>query len=349
MPVWVCCTTLAAQSCVLTLFPHELQPAPAQVPIHKVFETAPDTLLNLTSARERARNGTQFTFLNIHAVPAELHRLRNTDVANEFKGRLNLFVRFNGALWDHFIHNDFLWPVADRYGLHRLSKRQLFEMVMQHYIRAPTRQLSGVVARATRRGAPPRPGQLALGVQLRLGGHKLNDPPRCLLCVAPPDLGPTGAPASCSVQLPDELPCADGVLDTWRGLCRYLGTIPEAVGCYADTALRLCRPACNVFLTSDNDEAQALFLAAMAARNVSTSMHTGAILHLEHNRGHSSQHLKTFADWVALTRVHFMVASRSGFADTASWYGNVPAVTLVQASPCMFASGPELPLGTDPT
>lgn len=76
---------------------------------------------------------------------------------------------------------------------------------------------------------------------------------------------------------------------------------------------------------------------------------TGDILHLEHNRGHAGQHLKTFADWVALGRTDLMVASRSGFADTASWYSNVPAVTLVQASPkCLFASGPELPLGTDP-
>ena len=124
----------------------------------------------------------------------------------------------------------------------------------------------------------------------------------------------------------------------------------QFVDCFAEMTLRLCRPACSVFLTSDSEEAQAWFLAAMAGRNISTAVYTGDILHLEHNAGHARQHMKTFADWVALGRTDLMVASRSGFADTASWYSNVPAVTLVQASPeCMFASGPELPLGTDPT
>ena len=150
--------------------------------MRKVFETAPGALLNQTSAGELARNGTQFTFYNIHIVPAELHRLRNTDMAGAFKGRRNLFVRFNGALWDHFIYNDHLWPVAERYGLQKLSKRQLFEMVMRHYIKGPSRQLAGIVARATLEGAPPRPGQLVIGAQLRVGSHKMNDPPRCRMC-----------------------------------------------------------------------------------------------------------------------------------------------------------------------
>lgn len=315
-----------------------------------MFETAPDTLLNVTSARELARNGTQFTFYNIHIVPAELHRLRNTDMASEFKGQRNLFVRFNGAIWDHFIYNAFLWPVAERYGLQKLSKRQIFEMVMRHFIRGPTRMLADVVARAARKGAPPRPGQLVIGAQLRVGSHKMNDPPRCPTRDAAPALGPRPctcllpvctAPSACSPQE------SYGGPGAWPR--RYQGAMLQAVDCFADMTLRLCRPACSVFLTSDSEEAQTWFLGAMAARNISTAVYAGDILHLEHNRGHTGQHLKTFADWVALGRVDLMVASRSGFADTASWYSNVPAVTLVQASPCMFASGPELPLGTDPT
>ena len=190
------------------------------------------------------------------------------------------------------------------------------------------------------------------------------------------------------------VPCACSPLTSYQGpgACprRYQGTLLQVVDCFVTMTLRLCRPACSVFLTSDSEEAQTWFLGAMAARNISTAVYTGMrpvsvpyatscrsvhnhrtclytcwqalessqngrvytgdILHLEHNRGHAGQHLKTFADWVALGRTDLMVASRSGFADTASWYSNVPAVTLVHASPaCLFASGPELPLGTDPT
>ena len=338
-----------ARSCVELCLVTVL-PAVAQVPVRTVFETAPDTLLNYTSARELARNGTQFTFYNIHIVPAELHRLRNTDMASEFKGRRNLFVRFNGAIWDHFIYNAFLWPVAERYGLQKLSKRQVFEMVMRHYIRGPTRKLAGIVARAAREGAPPRLGQLVIGAQLRVGSHKMNDPPRCFTCNAAPDLGP--CPCTCllpvlTAPLPRSPQTGYGGPGAWPR--RYQGTMLQFVDCFADMTLRLCRPSCSVFLTSDSEEAQTWFLAAMAGHNISTATYTGDILHLEHNRGHAGQHMKTFADWVALGRVDLMVASRSGFADTASWYSNVPAVTLVQASPCMFASGPELPLGTDPT
>lgn len=42
-----------------------------------------------------------------------------------------------------------------------------------------------------------------------------------------------------------------------------------------------------------------------------------------------------------------LVASRSGFAETAAWAGNIPARALVRAPGCLFSSGVEVPDGAE--
>ena len=49
----------------------------------------------------------------------------------------------------------------------------------------------------------------------------------------------------------------------------------------------------------------------------------------------------------ALTRMARLVASRSGFAETAAWAGNIPARALVKAPGCLFSSGVEVPDGAE--
>ena len=58
-----------------------------------------------------------------------------------------------------------------------------------------------------------------------------------------------------------------------------------------------CAANCSVFLTTDSDQAQVLFLAAMAPFGIRVVASTGTISHLEHSAINASEHMKTFADW----------------------------------------------------
>ena len=87
-----------------------------------------------------------------------------------------------------------------------------------------------------------------------------------------------------------------------------------------------------------------LFVSALTAYNMFTATVPGKILHLDHTQGN---HLKTFADWLMLTRMDALVSSRSGFSETAAWFGSVPARGLVRASTCLFSGSVELPEGAD--
>ena len=49
----------------------------------------------------------------------------------------------------------------------------------------------------------------------------------------------------------------------------------------------------------------------------------------------------------ALTRMARLVASRSGFAETAAWAGNIPSRALVKAPGCLFSNGVEVPDGAE--
>lgn len=42
-----------------------------------------------------------------------------------------------------------------------------------------------------------------------------------------------------------------------------------------------------------------------------------------------------------------LVASRSGFAETAAWAGNIPSRALVRAPGCLFSNGVEVPDGAE--
>ena len=206
---------------------------------------------------------------------------------------------------NHLVLNAHLWQAADHYGLQKLSKRQIFEVVMNIFFRHPTRELSDPVNEAL--GSM---WGLKIGVHIRLGGPKHSD------------------------------------------AARYAGAVPSVVECFVAETLATCGSACSVFLTSDSEEAQHTFLLAMAASNVTVAVIHGDTIHLENARKTGityaqHQHFKTYADWYALTKMHRMVASRSGFSETAGWFNNIPSRQLLAADACFFTDSVELPVGAD--
>jgi len=130
-------------------------------------------------------------------------------------------------------------------------------------------------------------------------------------------------------------------------------TMEETVDCFVREALRTCvgtscEGNCSVFLTTDSPQAQRAFIKAMAPVGVHVVVSTGAITHLEHSKkSNASEHLKTFADWWTLSRMSRLIASRSGFSETAGWAANVPARALVGAGTCLFSNGVEAPDGAE--
>lgn len=199
--------------------------------------------------------------------------------------------------------NKHLWQAAERYGLQRLSKRQLFEVVMNIFFRRPTRIVAAPVNKLLESMLGTR-----VGVQIRLGGERHND------------------------------------------ANRYAGPVHSVVACFVIETLRTCGGACSVFLTTDSEEAQQTFLAAMASSNVSVAVIHGDIAHLENAKPGASghhQHTKTYLDWHALTKMDRMVSSRSGFSETAGWFRNIPSRQLLAADACTFTNSVELPDGAD--
>ena len=270
-----------------------------------------------------------FTFTNNFIFAREMHRLRTTDFNEVFGDNTSMVVRVNGAVWyahcvdaclaalqstlpvirailtslnsvrrNHLVLGTHLWQAADEYNLHRLSKRQTFEVVMNILFSSPTPTLRKPVEQAL----SELPGR-RLGVQMRLGSPKMHDLPR------------------------------------------YETTNDAVLACFVAETVRQCNRNCSVFLTTDSEEAQDQFLAIMKTHGIPTAVIPGEISHLENQPGAS--HLKTYADWYALTQVDQLVGSRSGFSETAAWFNNIPARALMRAETCLFSDSVEVPEGAE--
>ena len=100
-------------------------PCASQVPLRTFFALDQGLPTDVAAVRMGAANATDFGFIDVHMYPSELHRLRNTNFAALWAGNDVVNVRWNGAVWNHLVLNDHLWPVAERYGLQKLSKRQV--------------------------------------------------------------------------------------------------------------------------------------------------------------------------------------------------------------------------------
>ena len=96
-----------------------------QVPLRTFFALDQGLPTDVAAVRTGAANATDFGFIDVHMYPSELHRLRKTHFAALWAANDVVNVRWNGAVWNHLVLNDHLWPVAERYGLQKLSKRQV--------------------------------------------------------------------------------------------------------------------------------------------------------------------------------------------------------------------------------
>jgi hypothetical protein len=83
---------------------------------------------------------------------------------------------------------------------------------------------------------------------------------------------------------------------------------------------------CAVFFASDSEIAAGIFkdemkMLAPSAPIVKTE---GRPWHLDRSGGTNADYTKSFLDWILLCRMDYLVISRSGFGETASWFSQVP-------------------------
>lgn len=97
----------------------------------------------------------------------EVIELQQTDFGSLWEEKDCIGVNLSAAVWNRFISNKHLWKVAEVYGLHKLSKRQVFAMAMQLFFSQPRGKLA---ARLSELPALA-PTQHHIGVQMRFGGR----------------------------------------------------------------------------------------------------------------------------------------------------------------------------------
>ena len=122
---------------------------------------------------------------------------------------------------NHLVLNTHHWHAAESYNLQRLSKRQLFEVILSIFFKQPTRRLNRMVQNTL-----VRVGGRQVGVQIRVGSTKFSDP------------------------------------------ARYDGSSAAITDCFVTQTRKLCGGNCTVFLTTDSEEAQDLFVAGMRSNNI---------------------------------------------------------------------------------
>lgn len=139
----------------------------------------------------------------------------------------------------------------------------------------------------------------------------------------------------------------------WGDGKRYNGDMDQVASCFVSETLRTCKTSacprnCSVFFTTDQADAVPFFTNALRPHGIEVYTTKGETIHSEKSDGDQMHHLKTFGDWYLLTMMSKLVSSRSGFAETASWFGNVPSRALTRASTCLFfEEGVEVPDGAE--
>ena len=139
----------------------------------------------------------------------------------------------------------------------------------------------------------------------------------------------------------------------WGDGKRYSGDINTVTSCFVSESIRTCKASacprnCSIFITTDKPDAVPIFMKALESHGIKVHSTNGDTVHSEKSNGDQTQHLKAFGDWYLLTMMSRLVNSRSGFSETASWFGNVPSRALAKASTCLFTEeGVEVPDGAE--
>lgn len=255
------------------------------------------------------RNHTSWSWMNVHTDFEKLKALRVMNFADEYKSSDCVTVHTNGAVWNHFILNNHLSTVAGSYQLPQLSKREVFQLVMDIFFRQP---MPGVVASLQQITASMH-GKFRIGVQMRFGGvwgdaerYEGSSVETLVGCFAEQTLSmcdQLGSRSDCSVFITTDSP---------KGMA----------------------------LLKEDLELHGLH----AVSSMGESVHINGRV----SNPSMSDQFKTFADWETLRSMDKLVCSRSGFGETASWAGNVAATVLKSDSCCFTDEGVEVPEGTDP-
>lgn len=140
-----------------------------------------DNFFDLQLARKaserhkQAKNPTTWDSMNKHISSDSLKEFRNTDFSSLWQGHDYVRVHLNGAVWNHFLLNNYLSAIAEKYNLLRYSMRQVVEIVMHASFSRPTVELRSFLGRQQSR----LQGQFHVGLQMRLegqwgDGHRYN-------------------------------------------------------------------------------------------------------------------------------------------------------------------------------
>lgn len=255
------------------------------------------------------QNHTAWSWLNEHVHMEKLKYLRNTDFAREYNSSDCVTVHLNGAVWNHFILNNYLNTVASSYNLPFFSKREVFQMVMDIFFGDPMPHIRASVQQIH----ASLHGSFRIGVQMRFGG-------------------------------------------VWGDPQRYEGSsVENLVACFARKTLEVCLrmsriSECSVFITSDNTRGKTILRNILEMNGFHVFSSTEESVHVDERVSNPSMHnqIITFAEWETLRSMDRLVCSRSGFGETASWAGNVPAAILKSDLCCFTDEGVEVPEGADP-
>jgi hypothetical protein len=116
----------------------------------------------------------------------------------------------------------------------------------------------------------------------------------------------------------------------------------ESTTCFSEQAVTICRMTsrhCIFFLASDSTAATVLLKKKI---EVALGNHSHTILQVPGDIHHidkssfagAHHHLKGMYDWILLARMQYLIISRSGFSETASWLHD--PVTFVFTKNCSF-------------
>jgi hypothetical protein len=139
----------------------------------------------------------------------------------------------------------------------------------------------------------------------------------------------------------------------WGDGWRYGGDIDNVTSCFIKEVVHVCKESscsrkCSVFVTTDHPEAGKIVTDSLKMQGIATFDTGFEAVHVEKSSGSASSHLKSYGDWFILTMMDKIVSSRSGFSETASWFGNVPSRGLSAVSSCTFRDeGIDVPDGAE--
>ena len=252
--------------------------------------------LNGSEERSVAKKPIMWYEMNSHLSPRDLKEFRNVNFAWMWEENDYVSVHLNGPVWNHFLLNNYLWETAEKYNLLRYSKRQIFEIVIYAFFSRPTEQLHSFISKQHSR----LEGDLHVGLQMRFGG-------------------------------------------VWADSNRYNGDHGDVASCFVNEVLRICKASsctgkCSVFMTSDQPKVATTVAEDLASHGINVVQSRGDVAHIDEdpNKMSAATHIKTFGDWYILSLMSKLVSSRSGYSETAGWFGNIPSTALAKADTCTF-------------